>query len=209
MTDIVTLLKREKVIGIIRADNARLAINAAKYFLDAGFNTVEFTMTIPQAPDCIKEIKSYGDYSVGMGTVRNEETAKTAINAGADFIVTPHLDERVIDTAIEAEIPIIPGVSTPTEIMKALKLGAKMVKAFPSSCFGGINYIKALLGPYPDLNILATGGVRISEITDYLKAGAICVGIGSEVFNTKFLNSGDFEKITEKAMQIQKILAGK
>lgn len=203
MLDIAKIFRKAKIVGIIRTDSAEKAIKAAKSFLSAGFNTIEFTMTTPDATTCIREIKESGNYSVGMGSVNNTKLAKQAIDAGADFIVCPHLDKKIINLANDADKPVIPGVATPTEIIKALRLGASVVKVFPSNCLGGINYIKALFGPYPDLNIFATGGIRANDIKHYLNAGALCIGIGGEIFKADYINNGQFDKIYEKAIAVK------
>jgi len=192
-------LASEKIIPIIRTDSAETAILSANAAFKGGLNAVELTMTIPGALSCIAEIKKSGAHIVGLGTITDEKSAEAAINAGADFVVSPHLDKSVIKTCLAAGVLVIPGVATPTEIIIALRLGASIVKVFPVNCLGGAEYVKALLGPYPDLKIFATGGITDENIAGYLKAGAVCAGIGGALFNNTWIKNEDFQKITEKA----------
>ena len=199
MDTVLKTLSDEKIIPIIRTNSAETAVLSANACLAGGLKAVELTMTVPDALNCLSELKKSGFKTVGMGTVIDEKSASAVIQAGADFVVSPHLERSVVNTCLEAGVLVIPGVATPTEAVIALRLGVLMVKLFPVNCLGGAEYIKALLGPYPDMKIFATGGITDENIAGYLKAGAVCAGIGGSLFQSAWIQNNEYIKISEKA----------
>jgi len=138
---------------------------------------------------------------MGAGTVLDPETARAAILAGAEFIVTPSLNLKTIELCKRYGKPIIPGAFTATEIMTAWEAGADMVKVFPAS-IGGPKYIKALLGPLPQLRLVPTGGVSAENAAEFLRAGATAVGVGGKLVDKTLVNSGDWDAITAEARRL-------
>lgn len=202
MKNIINNLKENKIVAIIRTDTKEKAINAAKACIDGGIKVIEFTMTIPGAFKCVEEVLKFNSATVGIGTITDKKTLKAAFKTGAHFFVSPHLDIKMVKLAKKNNALFIPGVSTATEIQTAVKNGAKVIKLFPVNCIGGTECVKALLGPYPELNIFATGGISDTTFTDYLASGALCTGIGGSLFKKEWIDKNQFENIMKKAKEI-------
>ncbi|MEM1502584.1 bifunctional 4-hydroxy-2-oxoglutarate aldolase/2-dehydro-3-deoxy-phosphogluconate aldolase [Domibacillus sp. 8LH] len=176
-----------------------------KALVDGGVTSIEVTMESDRAEEIIAEaIQTHGNrVLVGAGTVLNIEDCRRAIKAGAQFIVTPALDEEVTAYAVEQNVPIIPGVFTPAEMMRAMKLGAEAIKLFPASVLGPA-FIKDVKGPLSHIPIMTTGGITLQTAADYIKAGAAAVGTGSALLKKDLIASNDWEglkKETEKWIQ--------
>ncbi|HHY72164.1 MAG TPA: bifunctional 4-hydroxy-2-oxoglutarate aldolase/2-dehydro-3-deoxy-phosphogluconate aldolase [Bacillus bacterium] len=194
------LVKENHVIAIIRGIEIKDIIPVAQALYNGGIRLVEVTMNTNSAPEMISLLNERFEdrLHIGAGTVLDVETAKEATAAGAKYFVTPNVDEEVIAFALKNNIGILPGVMTPTEVINAHKAGAKMVKVFPTSILGS-NYIKELQGPLSHIPMVAVGGVRPDNIADFLKAGAVGVGVGNSLIDKTAIADGLFEKITEKA----------
>lgn len=187
------LFQTAPVIGIMRGLSEDTIRKLAEAFFNAGFTTLEVTMNTKGAVDILKLLNQlYPGMNIGAGTVCTLKDLESAINAGAQFIVTPIFDAAVIQEAVQLQIPIFPGAYTPTEIYKAHSLGATAVKVFPANQLGP-SYIKNVLAPLDDLQLIPTGGVSIENIDDYFKAGAIGVGMGSSLFKDQLTKVGDAE----------------
>ncbi|MBS4202688.1 bifunctional 4-hydroxy-2-oxoglutarate aldolase/2-dehydro-3-deoxy-phosphogluconate aldolase [Lederbergia citrea] len=198
---LIELVKREKIVVIVRGIKPEDSLSVAEALVAGGIRFIEVTMNtegalaiIQQWRECFKNEEIF----IGAGTVLDREMATAAIEAGAQFIVTPNLDEEVVKLSCEKNIDIFPGVMTPTEIVKALKAGAKAVKLFPMGSLG-LNYLKEIRAPLSDVQILATGGVNLENIQEYLKNGVIGVGIGSNIIDKKLIEEKNFQGITELA----------
>lgn len=201
------LVKESHVIAIIRGIEKKDIIPVAQALYDGGIRLVEVTMNTNGAPEMISLLNEnfLERLYIGAGTVLDVEIAKKAIDAGAKYFVTPNLDEEVIAFALENNIGILPGVMSPTEVVNAYKAGAKMVKVFPTSILGS-DYIKELQGPLSHIPMVAVGGVRPTNAADFIKAGAIGIGVGSSLIDKAAIAEGNFEIITEKAeLLLQKI----
>ncbi|HOK10144.1 MAG TPA: bifunctional 4-hydroxy-2-oxoglutarate aldolase/2-dehydro-3-deoxy-phosphogluconate aldolase [Candidatus Hydrogenedens sp.] len=200
--DILNFIRNEKIIAVIRADLEReLFHKAVRALYDGGIHCVEITMTSPDALSIIEELKKEWkgkELIVGTGTVLDAVTCRLAILAGTDFIVTPTLLPEVIDIARNYSIVSMCGGFTPTELLNAWKTGADFVKLFPASV-GGPEYIKAILGPLPNLPIVPTGGINHENAKKFLEAGAIALGIGGNLVSKKLLASQNYPLITETA----------
>jgi 2-dehydro-3-deoxyphosphogluconate aldolase / (4S)-4-hydroxy-2-oxoglutarate aldolase len=188
------LFKQKTIIGILRSVPGEIIQRIIPLYLKAGFTTLEITMNTEGAAQLIENaVSMYGsDLNIGAGTVCSEKDLATALEAGASFIVTPILNESVIKTCVENRIPIFPGAYTPTEIYTAWNLGASMVKVFPANRLGP-EYIQEVKAPLSQIKLLPTGGVTVNNFTDFFKAGADGVGMGSQLFSKALLAKGDWD----------------
>jgi len=189
------------LVPIVRAPSAEDALLAAEAIVAGNIGILEITMTIPNAIQVIEKVANkFGDnLLLGAGTILDTETGRAALLAGAEFIVTPALNLQVIELARRYSKPIMPGALTPTEVVTAWQAGADIVKIFPCGPVGGAKYIKALKGPFPQIELIPTGGVNLETTPDFIKAGAAAVAVGGELVDLKSLREGKFEGITATA----------
>lgn len=181
------------IVGIIRSLDMDLTLKIAETYQKAGLFTLEVTMNTKGVSAIISSLrKEFPDLNVGAGTVCNVKDLDVAITAGAQFIVTPILDEEVIKRAVAKELPIFPGAYSPTEIYRAWSLGATAVKVFPATQLGP-QFIKDVLAPLNEIKLVPTGGVSKENIKSFFDAGAIGAGMGSSLFDTQLIKDGDFE----------------
>jgi len=200
---IVARLREVGIIPIIRATSADVALPVAEALLQAGLPVVEITMTVPNAIDAIGAVakRFAGKMLLGAGTVTDAHTAKRAVDAGAEFIVSPCLVREVIDAAQHANAAVLPGALTPSEVFEAFRTGGDMVKIFPAQSVGGAAYLRALRGPFPGIPLVPTGGVTLENIGEMFKAGAAAVGVGSELISQDALARRDYAVIGVLAKQ--------
>ena len=193
------LIRKSGVIAIMRAKSSDQLIAAAEAIRAGGVRAIEVTFTTPGALQVIEQAsKKYGDEILfGAGSVLDPETARTAILAGAAFIVAPTLNPRVIELCQRYSVPVMPGCYTPTEILTAWEAGADMVKLFPASV-GGPDFVKAILAPLPQVEIVPVGGVELDNAAEFIRCGAAALGVGSSLVNQKLLDSGDFPELTSR-----------
>jgi len=187
------------VVAVIRAESKEQGVKIVNAVKNGGVKALEITMTVPGAVDIIKEISEVyknDDIIIGAGTVLDTETARICILAGAKYIVSPSLNIDTIKLCNRYRIPVMPGVMTITEAVEAMEYGAEIVKIFPGNVLGP-SVISAYKGPIPQGNFMPTGGVNLNNIKDWIKAGAVAVGTGSDL--TKGAKNGDFELVTETA----------
>ena len=175
----------------------------AEALLQAGIPIVEVTMTVPNAIDAIRAVakRLAGKLLLGAGTVTDAETTRRALDAGAEFIVSPCLVPEVIEAAHRADVAVLPGALTPGEVFEAFRLGGDLVKVFPVHSVGGAAYLRALRGPFPDIPLVPTGGVTLENIAELFQAGAAAVGVGSELISHDALARRDFAAIGARATQ--------
>ena len=195
--DVIQKIKKEKIISVIRGDNQEQIEKMINAIVEGGINLIEITMTVPNAINIIEKlVKKYKNTEViiGAGTVFDIETAKMVINAGAKFVVSPILDVELIKMCNEYNVLVIPGIATPTEAYAAMKYGAEILKLFPSNVYGP-EFIKALKGPFPNIQIMPTGGISLENIDKWIESGAIAVGEGGEL--TKSAKQGDYQKVID------------
>jgi 2-dehydro-3-deoxyphosphogluconate aldolase/(4S)-4-hydroxy-2-oxoglutarate aldolase len=188
---------------VIRADSADAAMAVVEALMDAGLIVAEITMTVPRAIDAIASVAKHfgGKVLIGAGTVTDADTARRAVDAGAEFIVTPCLVPEVIDAARRAEVAVLPGALTPTEVLEAYRLGGDMIKVFPAQNVGGASYLRALRGPFPEIPLVPTGGVTLDNVLEMFDAGAAAVGVGSEMISKDALARRDYAAIGASATQ--------
>lgn len=184
----VARLREVGIIPIIRATSADVVVPVAEALLQAGLPIVEITMTVPDAIKAIAAVAKRfpGKMLIGAGTVTDAETCKRAVGAGAEFVVTPCLVPEVIAAAHRADVAVLPGALTPTEVFEAFRSGGDMVKVFPIQSVGGAAYLRALRGPFPDIPLVPTGGVTLENVAEMFKAGAAAVGVGTELISTDY-----------------------
>jgi 2-dehydro-3-deoxyphosphogluconate aldolase/(4S)-4-hydroxy-2-oxoglutarate aldolase len=200
----LTSLLEEKIVAIVRLDSGEQLVHAAEALIAGGISVVEFTFSTPGALDMLKEASAhFGDeVLLGAGTVLDPETARAAILAGAQFIVTPSVNLATIEMCKRYGKPIVAGAMTPTEIMTVWEAGADLVKVFPASALGGPEYIKAVLAPLPHLRLVPTGGVSTDNAAQFLKAGAAAVAVGGNLVDKKAVARGDWAAITAEAQRL-------
>jgi 2-dehydro-3-deoxyphosphogluconate aldolase / (4S)-4-hydroxy-2-oxoglutarate aldolase len=180
---IIERICRTGIVPVVRAPSGDEALRVIDAIRAGGIDVIELTMTVPGAVRLIEELaKRYGDQVVlGAGTVLDAETARTCILAGASFVVSPMLDEATITCCRTYGVAVLPGALTPTEIVRAWRAGADMVKVFPCSAMGGASYIRSLKAPLPQIDLVPTGGVSIATVGDFVRAGASAVGAGADL----------------------------
>jgi 2-dehydro-3-deoxyphosphogluconate aldolase/(4S)-4-hydroxy-2-oxoglutarate aldolase len=195
--------RRIEEIGIIpgiRVSKPERASFAAEAVNRAGLPIAEITMTVPGATDVITHLaKSFPEMVVGAGTVLDTETARRCLDAGASFLTSTGLVPDVVEFALQNDVVVFPGALTPTEVIAAWKTGADFVKVFPCGPMGGPNYIRALKLPFPQVRLIATGGVNQQTACNFILAGATAVGIGAELINPEALPVMKEEQIQELA----------
>ena len=196
----IQLIRQTGIIAIMRTRSSDQLIAAAEAIRQGGVQVIEVTMNTPGALEVINAAgKRFGqEVLFGAGTVLDPETAKTAIQAGAEFIVAPTLNLEVIELCKRLNIPVMPGCYTPTEMLAAWDAGADFVKLFPADA-GGPAMVKAILAPLPQLQIVPVGGVDLNNAAAFLRSGAAALGVGSSLINQKLLESADFEELTRRA----------
>ena len=182
---------------MIRARSADLVARVVEALMEAHLTVAEITMTVPNAIDAIAAVeKRFGnEILIGAGTVTDADTAVRAIDAGAEFVVSPCLVTEVIEAAQRADVAVLPGALTPTEVFEAFQSGADLVKVFPAQNVGGASYLRALRGPFPDIPLVPTGGVTLENMSEFFAAGATAVGVGSELISKDALARRDFRAI--------------
>ena len=197
----IALIREIGLVPIVRAPSPEDAFKAAEAIIAGGIGIAEITMTVPNAVKVMERVaERYSDkVLLGAGTILDPETCRVALLAGAEFIVTPSLDVRVIETAHRYSKPCVPGVLTPTEIVTAWQAGADLIKIFPCGPVGGPKYIKALKGPFPHIEFVPTGGVNLETAPEFIQAGAAAVAVGGELVDLKALKQGNLDLITANA----------
>jgi len=200
---ILSSIRGVGIVPVIRAASAEAAIAAVEALYNGGIRAAEITMTVPNAIRALeKTAEAFGDRIVlGAGTVLDAATARTCMLAGAEFIVSPSLKLETIEAARRYSKVVMPGALTPTEVLTAWEAGADIVKVFPCGNVGGAKYIKALKAPFPQIELIPTGGVNLETAGDFLKAGACAIAVGAELVDAKAIKEGRLEVITEKARQ--------
>lgn len=189
------------IVGIMRNIPPQHLETMVKLYASAGLKTLEITMNSDNAAETISNlVNNFGhDLNIGAGTVCSSKDLEIALNAGAQFIVTPVLNKKVIKTCVAKQVPIFPGAYTPSEIYKAWRWGASMVKIFPATKLGP-EFIKDVLAPLNQVKLLPTGGISLDNFTHYLKAGATGLGVGSEIFAKELI-------VQENWLELEKLFA--
>ncbi|MDO9630093.1 MAG: bifunctional 2-keto-4-hydroxyglutarate aldolase/2-keto-3-deoxy-6-phosphogluconate aldolase [Acholeplasmataceae bacterium] len=200
-TDILKKITDVGVVAVVRAETSLEAIEISKACIKGGLSAVEVTFTVPNAASVIESLaKAFkpSELIIGAGTVLDSETARIAILAGAQYIVSPAFHLETAKLCNRYQIPYMPGCLTITEMIVAMEAGCDVIKLFPGSAFGP-SYVKAIKGPLPQINIMPTGGVSLDNLKDWVNAGVVAVGVGSEL--TGPAKTKDYEGVTRLAKQ--------
>src|SRR3954469_11297137 len=201
-SEVIQLLSNPGIIAVVRAPKAELCMPLTRALLAGGVIAVEITMTTPNAIEAIRATAhELGDEAlIGVGTVLNASTATAAIEAGAEFVVSPITRKEIADAAHAKDRPVMLGAYTPTEAQTAHEMGSDFIKIFPADTLGP-TYIKALRAPLPHLQIVPTGGVDLKTIGPFLKAGCVAVGAGSSLVPAEALKNENWAEITRLAKE--------
>ena len=198
MDQIIEQIRKMGVVPVVAIENAADAPKLGQALSAGGLPCAEITFRTAAAPEAIRLMaEECPDVLVGAGTVLTVEQAEKAIANGAKFIVTPGFDDAVVSWCVANEIPITPGVTTPTEINMALNKGLKAMKFFPAEAAGGIKMLKAIGGPYGDVKFIPTGGISPDNLQDYLAVSSVLACGGSWLVKKTLIANGEFEKITQ------------
>ena len=198
---ITNYLIENGIIAIVRADSGDGLARTVEAVMEGGVRCIEVTMTTPGALACIETASKNlagADVCLGVGSVLDGETARLAILAGAQYVVCPVTSAEVIQMAHRYGKPCMPGAYTPTEIYNAWMLGGDIIKVFPAN-IGGLSYIKAVLAPLPQIMLAPTGGVNLDNLADFVKAGVVAIGVGSNLVSKKLIEAQDYNGLTENA----------
>ena len=196
-------LEQLGVVAVIRVRDPERVRGVVDALAAGGVRALELTMTVPRAVDLIRELAPAmpAGFLLGAGTVTDAATAAAVIEAGASFVVGPVLRPDVITACHERDVPAIPGCLSPTEILAAHEMGADIIKVFPATALGP-QYIKDVHGPMPQVRLMPTGGVTVDNAADWIRAGAVAVGLGSALIDGAALDGGRFDVVTANARRV-------
>jgi 2-dehydro-3-deoxyphosphogluconate aldolase/(4S)-4-hydroxy-2-oxoglutarate aldolase len=199
-SDLFGPIREAGVIAVVRAGNAQEAVSVTGALLEGGVRAVELTFTTPGADEALAEARErYGSaVLLGAGTIREPGHIRAAVDAGADFLVSAHLQRDLVAAMLATGLPCTPGAFTPSEVAEALDMGVDVVKLFPAST-GGTRHLRALRGPFPALRVVPTGGIDADDIADWFAAGAIAIGAGGELVPRQPMAEGRWDEITRRA----------
>ncbi|MDR1913460.1 MAG: bifunctional 4-hydroxy-2-oxoglutarate aldolase/2-dehydro-3-deoxy-phosphogluconate aldolase [Clostridiales bacterium] len=198
--DIIQSISKIGIVPVIKINDPAAAVPLARALLDGGIRAIEITFRTAAAKEAIENVvKQAPDMLVGAGTVTTEEQLKDAEAVGAKFIVSPGLDSDILYLAQKRELPILPGVLTPSEILTGLKFGIEVFKFFPAENFGGLATVKALAAPFGNVKFVPTGGINEKNVAEYWKFEKVLAVGGSWMASEKLINDGDFAEITRRA----------
>lgn len=207
---VITKITNGGLIAVVRAESSEEAFRIVEACIKGGVVGIEITFTVPGADRLIRDLSNVyanGEIVIGAGTVMDPETARIAILAGAQYVVSPYLNLDTVKLCNRYRLACMPGAASIKEVVEAMEAGADIIKIFPGELFGP-NFIKSILGPIPYAKLMPTGGVNIENVGEWIKAGAVAVGAGGSLISGA--KTGDYESITKVAEQfIQKIKAAR
>jgi 2-dehydro-3-deoxyphosphogluconate aldolase/(4S)-4-hydroxy-2-oxoglutarate aldolase len=189
-TQLVSELYASRLVAVVRSQSAEDALDLARAATDGGIRFVEITFTVPGALDVIGALAREKRVHAGAGTVLAAQQAERAINAGAEFVVSPSLEVNLIGICHSANIACFPGAATPTEIIAAARAHADLVKIFPADLAGGAYFIKQMQGPFPDIRYMVSGGVNVKNVQEYVRAGVTGICLGSSYLAALLMKKG-------------------
>ncbi len=195
------------IVAVVRAPDSGRLVEVVRALAEGGVTVVEITMTVPDALAVVREVRrELGDrVLLGAGTILDPETARAALLAGAEYLVAPTVNLDVIRLCRRYDKLVMPGALTPTEILAAWEAGADIVKVFPAEVVGPA-FFKAMRGPLPQVRLMPTGGVDLTTAADFLRAGACCLGLGSQLVEPRAVAEADFERIRSLARQYVEVV---
>lgn len=195
------------VVAVVRLPDAAHVLRVVDAIRKGGVTAIEITMTTPGALQAIAEVaRTMDDVEIGVGSVLDAAGVRRAVDAGARYVVSPVYKRELIDAAHERGAPVMPGAYSPTEILEATEAGADVVKVFPSGVVG-MPYFRAVLAPMPHLKLMPTGGVSPENAGDWIRAGAVAVGVGSSLLDKQAIAEGNFGKLTDNARVLRRSVA--
>jgi len=200
---VVSEIERTGVVAILRTRSSEQLIDVSSSLMDAGLTCIEVTMTTPGALEVIREARArFGTKCLlGAGTILDAESARAAILAGAQFVVAPVLDFDTIRLCRRYGVAVMPGTMTPTEALRAHEAGADLIKVFPAAPLGA-SFFRDLRGPLPQLRLVPTGGITPANAAEYIRAGAVAVGMGSALVSPELVEKRDFAAIRRRAADV-------
>lgn len=205
--DWLELVQQQRAIAVIRAPQIFLAQEMAKAVAAGGICLIEITWNTEGAANLISQLRSeLPTCRIGTGTLLDVPQTREAIAAGAQFLFCPHTNPALIEVAVNADIPIIPGALSPTEIVTAWQAGASSVKVFPVQAMGGASYIQSLQGPLGKIPLIPTGGVTVSNAVSFIQAGAVAVGLAGDLFPQLALAKQDWAMVAQQARKLVQAL---
>ncbi len=188
--ELIQEMGRTRLVAVVRSKSAEEALATAKAVAQGGVQFIEITFSVPSALDVIEILVAEGRLHVGAGTVLSNEEAEEAIGTGAQFIVSPSLELNLIPICHEANVPFIPGAATPTEILAAARAKADLVKIFPADTIGGPDFVRQMSGPFPNIRFMVSGGVSLTNIKEYVRAGVTGICLGSAYLTSTLAQKG-------------------
>ncbi len=204
--EVLEIIRVHRIIAIVRLNDLSMAVDLSRALLAGGIRALEFTLSNPAAIKALAEVKATlpefdrGEAVIGLGTVLNAGQARAAIEAGAQFIVSPATDLATIETCRQMKVAVMPGALTPTEILTAWEVGASAVKVFPARSVGP-SYLKDVREPLPFLRLIATGGIDRGNLKAYLDNGAFAVGVGGNLVDKQLIAARDWSALADRASE--------
>lgn len=199
MQEWLSLFQRIPILVVIRDLDPRIALTQAQLAYQIGFPVIEITSTTPDYLSIVQHLRKYNsEASIGVGSIRDPQMAKRALEAGAEFLVTPFIDLQIITLSQEARIPVIPGALTPSEIWQAWKAGATAIKVFPIESVGGSAYLRHLKDPLGSLPLIPTGGITLESSYSFLANHALAVGLGRDLFPAQWIQNQKWDLIEDR-----------
>lgn len=203
-------LLKHRAIAVIRSPDRQQGLKLAQAVAEGGMRLIEITWNSHQPAALIEQLRAeLPECTVGTGTILESEQLHRAVDAGAEFLFSPHVESNLIKAAVAAQVPIIPGALSPTEIVSAWQTGASAVKVFPVQAVGGASYIKSLQGPLGQIPLIPTGGVTLDNAAEFIQAGAIAVGLSGQLFPPQLVHEQNWGAIAQIAHSLTQRLAGK
>ncbi|MFP4510886.1 MAG: bifunctional 4-hydroxy-2-oxoglutarate aldolase/2-dehydro-3-deoxy-phosphogluconate aldolase [Spirochaetota bacterium] len=198
----------EGIIPVVTIHDAVHAVSVANALVGAGFHTIEVTLRTPESLKAIQNIaRSDSRIVVGAGSVTRESSVDEAIDAGAEFLVSPGLTHSLAERALKRSVAYLPGIATPSEIMTGIEMGLSVFKFFPAEPLGGTEYLKAISAPFPDLRFIPTGGIRPENLGSYLSLPQVLACGGSWLTPRESLASGDMETVTKRSREAKALVS--
>ena len=207
-TETVQQIERLGAVAVVRLTDAERGMQIVEAIHKGGVSAIEITMTVPNALEMIEQVarEMADEVIIGVGSVTDREGARRAIEAGARYVVAPIFKREIVEEAHKHGAPAMPGAFSPTEIQLAYEAGADVIKVFPADVVG-MKFFKAVRAPLPHLKLMPTGGVSLTNAGDWLRHGAVAVGVGSALLDKKAIAEGDYARLTENARTLVQSIA--
>ena len=205
--EVLERMQQVGLVPVLRAESEEQALALAAALAAGGVTILEVTMTVPNAVKVLARLaKESPTMLIGAGTVLDPETARICMLEGARFIVSPALNVRTVELCQRYSVPVLPGALTPTEVVTAWQAGADVIKIFPAGSMGGAPYLGSLKAPFPQIEMIPTGGVSLATAADFLRAGAFALGVGADLVDTRAIVEGRAESISANARKYLEIV---